>query len=75
MLLSSTKQCPRYSTYSASFNQKNNLWVRCYQLSRFIDEETEARVTNKVINKWKRLFLVSVFFEGLKTLRDRAMTI
>ena len=24
MLLSSTKQCPRYSTYSASFNQKNN---------------------------------------------------
>ena len=42
-LLRSSKQCPGCFACSSSFNQKENLRVRCYQHSHFIDEDTEAQ--------------------------------
>ena len=42
-LLRSSKQCPGCFAHSSSFNQKENLRVRCYQHSHFIYEETEAQ--------------------------------
>ena len=42
-LLRSSKQCPGCFAQSSSFNQKENLRVRCYQHSHFIYEETEAQ--------------------------------
>ena len=43
VLLRSSKQCPGCFALSSSFNQKENLQVRCYQHSHFIYEETEAQ--------------------------------
>ena len=50
MLLKSTKQCPGYFTSLLHLTEKKkkNLWVRCYQHSHFIEEETEARGINEV---------------------------
>ena len=42
-LLRSSKPCPGCFACSSSFNQKENLRVRCYQHSHFIDEDTEAQ--------------------------------
>ena len=44
--------------------EKQNLQIRCYQYSHFIDEESEARDISKVTIKWKRFFLVSVFINS-----------
>lgn len=51
MLLCSTNQYPGCFTGSASLNEKENLRERCYQVSHFVDEETQARSINEVTSK------------------------